>query len=87
MSVPDPKNKAAVSFRLKKKIKDDLNTLSEATGRSQTFLVEEALEGYLDLQLWQVKAIKEGIASADRGEFYTTEEILEHLESKRNEYM
>ncbi len=87
MSIPNSKNKEAVSFRLKKQIKDDLTALSEATGRSQTFLVEEALEGYLDLQLWQVKGIQKAIESADRGEFYTTEEVLEHLESKRADCM
>ena len=82
MAVPNPQEKESVSFRLKKQIKNDLNKLSEATGRSQTFLVEEALQDYIDLNMWQINAINEAIKSAEDGKFYSTEEILERLEKK-----
>jgi RHH-type transcriptional regulator, rel operon repressor / antitoxin RelB len=83
MAMPNPQEKESVSFRLKKQIKNDLATLSETTGRSQTFLVEEALQDYIDLNMWQINAIKEGIKSAEEDKFYSTEEILERLEKKR----
>ena len=83
MAVPNPQEKESVSFRLKKQIKNDLATLSEATGRSQTFIVEEALQEYIDLNMWQISAINEGIKQANEGKFHSTEEILERLEKKR----
>jgi RHH-type transcriptional regulator, rel operon repressor / antitoxin RelB len=83
MAVPNPQEKEPVSFRLKKQIKDDLAKLSEATGRPQTFLVEEALQDYIDLNMWQINAIQQGIKSADEGKLYSTEEVLDFLEKKR----
>lgn len=80
MGMPDSLEKEPVSFRIKKQIKKDLSLLAESTGRSQTFLVEEALEQYIDLNTWQINAIKEGITSAENGELYSTEEVLAHLE-------
>ena len=83
MAVPNPQEKESVSFRLKKQIKYDLATLSEATGRSQTFIVEEALQEYIDLNMWQINAINEGIKQANEGKLLSTEEVLERLEKKR----
>ena len=83
MAVPNPKEKESVSFRLKKQIKNDLATLSETTGRSQTFIVEEALQEYIDLNMWQINAINEGIKQANEGKLLSTEEVLERLEKKR----
>jgi len=83
MSVPNPQEKESVSFRLKKQIKNDLATLSETTGRSQTFIVEEALQEYIDLNMWQINAINEGIKQANEGKLLSTEEVLERLEKKR----
>jgi len=83
MAFPNPQEKESVSFRLKKQIKNDLATLSEATGRSQTFIVEEALQEYIDLNMWQINAINEGIKQANEGKLLSTEEVLERLEKKR----
>jgi len=83
MAMPNPKEKEPVSFRLNKQIKNDLAYLSESTGRSQTFIVEEALQNYIDLNLWQIDAIKEGLKQADEGNLLTTDEVLEHLEMRR----
>lgn len=77
---PDIQEKEPVSFRIKKQIKNDLAILAESTGRSQTFLVEEALQEYININVWQINAIKEGIKAADNGELYTTEELLAQLE-------
>lgn len=83
MATPNPQEKEPVSFRLNKQIKNDLAELSEATGRSQTFIVEEALQSYIELNLWQINAIKEGLKQADEGNLLTTEEVLERLEKRR----
>ncbi|MEW5821797.1 MAG: ribbon-helix-helix domain-containing protein [Cyanobacteriota bacterium] len=80
MGIPDAHEKEPVSFRIKKQIKNDLANLAETTGRSQTFLVEEALQEYINLNIWQINAIKEGIKAAEKGEFYSTEEVLAQLE-------
>ena len=83
MPTPNSQEKEPVSFRLNKQIKNDLANLSESTGRSQTFIVEEALQNYINLNLWQINAIQEGLQEAEKGKLLTTEEVLERLERKR----
>ena len=75
--------KELVSFRLRKDLKAKLAALSQATGRSQTFLAEEAIDAYCDLQSWQVTAIHIGIEDAEAGRLYSTEDVLKVLEAKR----
>jgi chorismate mutase len=38
------------------------------------------LQENIDLNIWQINAIKEGIKTAENGELYSTEEVLAHLE-------
>jgi RHH-type transcriptional regulator, rel operon repressor / antitoxin RelB len=52
-----------------------LDALAEATGRSRDYLVDEALERYLDEESWQLAKIEEGLRQADAGEFFSTEEV------------
>lgn len=75
-------DKELVSFRFEPALKQQLASLATATGRSQTFLVEEALKHYCDLQSWQVAAIQEGIRSADAGEGIPHDQIRRKWEKK-----
>lgn len=76
------KEKELVSFRFEKKLKQQLANLATATGRSQTFLAEEAIKQYCDLQSWQVSAIQEGILAADAGKVISHDELKRTWEKK-----
>jgi RHH-type transcriptional regulator, rel operon repressor / antitoxin RelB len=52
-----------------------LDALAEATGRSRNYLVDEALNRYLDEESWQLAKIEEGLRQADAGEFFSTEDV------------
>ena len=54
-----------LSVRIPPKTRDQLEKLSDATGRTKSFLAAEAIEGYLAVQAWQVKAIKKAVKKAD----------------------
>ncbi|MCX7124754.1 MAG: CopG family ribbon-helix-helix protein, partial [Gammaproteobacteria bacterium] len=64
-----------VTVRVKPDIAERLEKLAELMDRSKSYLAAEAIEEYLDVQEWRVKAIKEGIAEADRGELIDSEEV------------
>ena len=68
-----------VTARIPEETSTKLNQLAEATNRSKSFLVAEALEQFLETQAWQVARIKESIAQADAGEFVSAEEIKEEF--------
>ncbi len=83
METPNTNEKEPVSFRFHKRLNKKLAHLAKATGRSKTFLAEEAIEQYCDLQSWQVKAINKGLKAADDGRFVSHEKIRKKWERKR----
>ena len=58
-----------VSLRLEPDIRKRLDAFAVATERSRAAIVAEAVKQYVDLQEWQIAAIKKGVEQADRGEF------------------
>ncbi|MBI5676458.1 MAG: CopG family ribbon-helix-helix protein [Nitrospirae bacterium] len=56
-----------------------LETLAKTTRQSKFSLVSQAIEEFLTLQEWHIHAIKEGIASADKGDFISHEEAIAEL--------
>jgi RHH-type transcriptional regulator, rel operon repressor / antitoxin RelB len=64
-----------VTVRVKPEIAARLEKLAESMDRSKSYLAAEAIEEYLEIHEWQVQAIKEGIAAADRGETISLEEV------------
>lgn len=64
-----------LNFRVPPALKEQLDKLAEATGRSKTTLAVEALQSYLEEQVWQVAEIQAAIKDADAGKFATDEEV------------
>ena len=64
-----------LTFRLDEQIKEDLESLAEATQRSKSFLASEALKDYLAREAWQVAHVKEGMRQADEGLTVPHEEV------------
>jgi predicted transcriptional regulator len=54
-----------LSVRIPAEIRNQLNELAEATGRTKSFLAAEAITCYLATQAWQVQAIKQAVKKAD----------------------
>ena len=70
---------STVSAKLDPKVANKLEQLAKATARSRSFLVAEAIEAYVEDQAWQIRAIEEGIAAADRDEFATASQVKKTL--------
>jgi predicted transcriptional regulator len=67
--------KVTMSFRTENSTRDRLDRLAGAERRDRSFLINEAIEQYLDQSDWQEAQIRAGIEEADRGEFATEEEV------------
>ena len=46
-----------LSIRIQTKTREQLEKLASSTGKATSFLAAEAIEFYLKIQSWQVKAI------------------------------
>jgi len=67
---------ANVTVRVKPATKKRLEALASATRRSQSYVIEEALELYLDVNEWQIKGILQALAEAE-----TPDAVLEDHEA------
>ena len=72
---------ATFTVRVDAAAKKRLERLAKSTGRSRSFLAAEAINDYLDVNEWQVAGIKQAIASLDRGEGVSHEQIKDWITS------
>lgn len=66
---------AAFTVRLDKTTLGALDQLAEKTERSRNWLVAKAVEDYVARNAWQVSKIEEGLASANRCDFASDDEV------------
>ena len=60
-------NKRTISFRLESRKVSALDSLAAALDRDRSYLLNDAISAYLELQQWQLEQIKEGQRQADTG--------------------
>jgi predicted transcriptional regulator len=56
---------ASLTVRVKADTRNRLDTLARITRRSKSYVIEDALEQYLDVNEWQIKGIQEAKIEAD----------------------
>lgn len=71
-----------ISLRLPAGTKQRIEHLAQATKRSKTFVMEEAITNYLDLNEWQVESILEGLKEIQAGQTTPHETVLAKWEAK-----
>lgn len=64
-----------ISLRTNSELVDQFDAVAEATGRSRSFLVNEAMREYIAREAWQVAEIQKALLEADAGDFATDEEL------------
>jgi predicted transcriptional regulator len=59
--------KQTISFRLESDKVNALDALAQTRDRDRTYLLNEAVTNYLDVQQWQLEQIHKSIREADSG--------------------
>lgn len=72
----------SVNLRIQPATKDRLERLARVTRRSKSYLVEAAIEQYLDQNEWQLREIEEGLKEIEEGRVVSHEELLKRWEAK-----
>jgi predicted transcriptional regulator len=72
-----------LTIRIDEETKKRLDHLAEAVDRSKAYLVTHAIQDYLELNEWQVKAIKKAVSKADSpdAKFAAHEDVSVWLET------
>ncbi len=67
----------SMSIRIPEEVEKKLSQLAESTGRTKSWITNQAIQDYLERELWQINEIKEALSEADSGEFVKAEEVKE----------
>jgi predicted transcriptional regulator len=75
--------KGVFTVRIPSELQDRLDAIAEAIDRPRSWIVNRALEAFVESESWQIEEIKRGLAEADAGEFATEAEIEAAFEKWR----
>lgn len=64
-----------ISFRIDDQKKSRIDKLADLQDRNRSYVINEAIDNYLELMGWQLKHIEEGLAQAECGDFADDEEV------------
>ena len=64
-----------VSFRIDDEKKGRLDSLAALRERDRSYIINEAIDAYLNVMAWQLSSIRKGMEQAERGEFASDDEV------------
>jgi len=76
-------SRETISFRLETEKREALDAVASALDRDRSYIINEAIEAYLDVQRWQIDHIREGLRQTDAGEFATEAEMKTTFSRRR----
>lgn len=66
---------SVMSVRLPEDVEQKLGQLAQSTGRTKSWLANQAIQDYLDREAWQITEIEAAIREADAGDFVPENEM------------
>jgi len=76
-----PKN--VLTVRVSTELQHRLDAIADAIDRPRSWVVNRALETFVESEAWQMEGLKRGLAEADAGEFATDAEVRAMFEKWR----
>ena len=73
--------KSSLSIELAPELNDRLAAVATRLDRPKSWVVEQAVREFLDVQSWHLAAIAEGIRDADAGRVMPHDEVVAWVES------
>lgn len=73
-----------ITVRAAKEIVVEIDALAAAMDRSRNYIVNQALQQYLEANAWQIARVKEGIAAAREGRVRPAEDVFADIEAKHD---
>jgi RHH-type rel operon transcriptional repressor/antitoxin RelB len=67
--------KGVITVRVSSELQDRFDAIAEAIDRPRSWVINRALEAFVESKTWQIEEIKQGPAEADAGEFATAAEL------------
>ena len=71
----------AFTVRAESNIVHQLDHIAGSLDRSRNYLVNQAIQEYLETHYWQIEKITQGIESADRGELVGHDQVMQEMDA------
>jgi predicted transcriptional regulator len=75
--------KTTITFRLDADKREGLDTIAKASDRDRTYILNEAIDAYLDVHHWQIEHFEKGLRQAKARQFATEAEVRKAFERCR----
>lgn len=75
--------KKTITFRVDARKKKTLDAIAAGMVRDRSYVLNEAIDNYLDVHKWQLAHLKEGLRQADAGNFATDAEVAAVFSRRR----
>lgn len=62
----------------------DIDKLAAAMDRSRNYVINQAIEQYLEANAWQIERIKEGVAAARDGRTLPADDVFSAIAAKHD---
>lgn len=76
--------KDTITFRLDTDKKKILDTIALAMDRDRAYVLNEAVDDFIELHQWQMEQIQKGIEEADKGLFASKEDVEKVFQRWKN---
>jgi predicted transcriptional regulator len=73
------RSQRTISFRIDSNTVDSLDSLAEHLERDRSYLLNEAVEHYLELNQYHTRLIEKGIRAAKEGKFVEHDEVKKRM--------
>ena len=64
-----------MTVRIQPQVRKALDGIAASLDRDRTYVVNQALEAYIDVHQWQIDHIRQGLHEANAGKFATEAEV------------
>ena len=67
---------SVMSVRLPDEVEQQLGQLAQSTGRTKSWLANQAIKDYLAREAWQISEVEAALREADAGDFVSEKEMM-----------
>ena len=67
---------SVMSVRLPDEVEQQLGQLAQSTGRTKSWLANQAIKDYLAREAWQIPEVEAALREADAGDFVSEKEMM-----------
>ncbi|MFN8517424.1 MAG: ribbon-helix-helix protein, CopG family [Thermomicrobiales bacterium] len=76
-----------ISARISEELSEQLTSLAQALGRNRSWVIEEALRGYIASEQQFLTAVEEGLRDLEAGNVLDHDEVMAEMDERRQRLM